>query len=947
MKYRAKQIHPAVISAVAAGAATSVAAQSGIEPPSIEEIVVTATKRSESMQDIPLSVNAITGGEMQALGIDNFDDYVQYLSNVVFSGRGPGRSEVFMRGAASEQSALTVSSIQGTSPTVALYQDEQPVSFAARNLDIYATDLARVEVLPGPQGTLYGASSQTGTLRLITNKPQHDAFDVGVDATFSSTRGGEPSAAVRAFLNMPLSEKLAFRMAAYSDRAGGWIDNKQGDFTTNIEVVNRNQISSSAAICTGKPEVDNANCTKRAEIVSANNAHLAEEDFNDASYLGARFGASYVINDNWDLLIQHTQQTINAEGVFEYDPILDEESVNRFAPSKNEDEFGLTTWTLSGRLLELDVIYTGGYLDREVFYVQDYTGYTIGGGYQAYYICTGGYSNASKCFDPTKQYLENTTNERITHEFRFNTDPDRRWRITAGMFIDEQETVSNGEFMYSGAVDAGFNVNSAPGTQTDPANSPPAATNIVSTVDGVSNPFGRGPSTIFVNNFARNEDQIAFFGEFSFDITDQVSASLGARDYDMDFEFTGSTGSSFGCKGAATPCDGQSFDNRVSRRLEALGAFAGSANQADLQTFFSESNAGLIADGAADGSFFLGGLDNDGVINQSDTIFRATIDWDINDDVMLFTAFSEGFRPQTANRNAGTPSGNQSGPYEGYLVPAIVQTDELENFEIGFKSTFLDSTLRINATAYWSDITNLQVSRFDPANVAFLVFIENAGDAEANGVDLDFTWLATPRLSLNGGFSYVDNELTRVNPQLEGVVVPVGSRLPWTPEYRFNLRANYDFPDINVMNLRADAYVRASVTYTGESPAELSGDAYLAEDVTRLVFGRNSGLEIQEEGGFFGAPLVGDDLAIVTDPSFVGVDANGDTRWKAARYVQQAYTFVNFAVGLRTDTWGAELFIDNVLDENAELNVNVIDYTPSVTTNRPRTVGLRFTYDME
>ncbi len=949
MRYRAKRIPQAipkaVVSAVAVGATGSAVAE--MAPPTIEEIVVTATKRSESMQDIPLSVNAITGSEMRELGVDSFDEYVQFLSNVVFSGRGPGRSEVFMRGAASEQSALTVSSVQSTSPTVALYQDEQPVSFAARNLDVYSTDLARVEVLPGPQGTLYGASSQTGTLRLITNKPQHDDFDIGVDATFSSTSGGEPSAAVRAFLNLPLSQKLAFRVAAYSDRAGGWIDNEQGYFTTNLEVLNRNQISSAAAACTGKPEVDNPACHGRAEVVSANNSEIAEEDFNDSSYLGARFSASYVINDNWDLLVQHTRQTINSEGVFEYDPILDEESVNRFTPSENEDEFGLTTWTLSGRLLELDVIYTGGYLDREVFYIQDYTGYTVGGGYQAYYICTGGYSHADKCFDPTKGYTEETTNERMTHEFRFTTDPSRRWRVTAGIFMDEQETISDGEFWYYGAVDAGFNASSAPGTITNPPNSPPSGSNIVSTVEGVHNPFGRGPSTIFVNNFTREEDQIAFFGEFSFDITDRLTASFGARDYDIDFEFTGSTGSSFGCKGSPVPCDGQSFDNRVSKRLEALGSFAGSGSQSDLETFFSAGNSQLIADGVANGSFFLGGLDSDGVINQEDTIFRATVDFDINDDVMIFAALSEGFRPQTANRNAGTPSGNQSGPYKGYLVPAVVRTDELENFEVGMKGTFLDRTLRLNATAYWSDITNLQLSRFDPANIAFLVFIENAGDAEISGVDMDFTWLVTPRFSLNGGFSYVDNELTGVNPQLNEVVVPTGSRLPWAPEYRFNLRANYDFPDINLMNLRADAYVRGTVTYTGESPAEFSGDAYLAEDVTRLMFGRNTGLKVQEEGGFFGAALSGDDLAIVTDPSFVGVDANGDHRWKAARYVQEAYTFVNFAVGLRTDTWGAEFFIENVFDENAQLNVNVIDYTPSVTTNRPRTIGLRFTYDME
>ncbi|MCY4342289.1 MAG: TonB-dependent receptor [Gammaproteobacteria bacterium] len=946
MHFERSKLNRAVLSAIAMSAAGSVAAQTG----TIEEVVVTATKRAQSAEDIPVSVQAMTGDDIDELGVDSFDEYVQYLSNVVSSGRGPGRNELFVRGAATEQSALTVSSIQGTSPGVALYQDEQPVSFAARNLDVYATDLARIEVLPGPQGTLFGASSQTGTVRLITNKPQHDGFDIGVDTRFSLTKGGDPSTAAEAFLNMPLSEQLAFRVAAYNDRAGGWIDNAPGLFTPSIEVINRNQISSAAAICTGKADVDNAACGgQRARMASADNSQLVEDDFNEAVYAGARFGVSYLINDDWDLVVQHTEQSLEAEGVFEYDPVLADtkSAVNRFAPSRNEDDFGLTTWTLTGRLGELDAIYTGGFLDRDVFYVQDYTGYTVGGGYQAYYVCTGGYSNATQCFDPAKQYVENTASERLTHEFRISTDPARRWRITAGVFLDDQKIVSDGQFQYPGAVDAGFNAAAAPGTVTDPANSPPGPNNIVSTVDGVSNPYGRGPQTIFVNNFTREEEQVAFFGEFSLDLTDRLSASFGVRDYDLDLEFTGSTGSSFGCKGAATPCDGQGFDNRVSRRLEALGAYNESGNLSDLTAFFSEGNAQAIADGVAQGTFYIGSLNDDGVIQESDTIFRATVDFDITDDAMVFAAWSEGFRPQTANRNAGTPSGNQSGVYEGYLVPAIARTDKLENFEIGLKGTFLERTLQINATAYTTKIDDLQTSRFDPANVAFLVFIENAGDADVDGLDVDFTWLATPNLTLNGGLSYVDNKLTRINPQLEEVVVPVGSRLPWTPKLRANLRARYDFRDLNLMNVQADAYVRGAITYTGDSRAEISADAYLVEDVATQVFGNGTGLKIVEEGGFFGLPLAGDDLASVTNPNFVGVDGNGDTRFKAARYVQKGYTFVNLAAGLQTGSWGAELFVDNVLDKNAQINVNAIDYTPSVTTNRPRTIGVRFTYDLE
>ena len=938
-----------VARAVAAALATTASGVAVAQQSLLDEIVVTATKRAESMQDIPVSIQAMTGEAIDELGIDNFDEYVQYLPNVVYSGRGPGQAELYIRGAATEQSSITVSSVQGSAPAVALYQDEQPVSFGGRNLDIYATDLERIEVLPGPQGTLFGASSQTGTVRLITNKPEHESFEAGFEARYAVTSGGEPSTALEAFLNLPLSDKLAVRIAAYNDRAGGWIDNVPGTYAGNIEVINRNQISPAAHLCTGDPAIDDpigGNCGGvRATMAVADNSTQVEQDFNDATYSGVRLGVSYLINDNWDLLIQHTNQTLETEGVFEYDPVLgDESSVNRFVPAQNQDEFSLTTWTLNARLEKLDIVYTGGFLDRDVFYTQDYTGYTNGGGYQAYYICTGGYSNYTECFSPVKQYLGITTNERFTNELRANIDFTDRFRATAGVFIDSQTTESNGEFQYFGAVEAGFNTASAPGTVTNPANAAPTPGNIVSTVEGVPNPFGRGPTTTFVNNFTRDEDQIAFFGELSFDVTDDVTVSVGARAYDIDYEFTGSTGSSFGCKGSPTPCDGQAFDNRVSERLEALGAFAGSGNVADLETFFSAGQAQLIADGVANGSFFLDGLGADGVITQDDTILRATVNWHANDGVMLFAAYSEGFRPQTANRNAAQPSGNQTGVYQGYLVPAIAKTDELENFEIGLKGDFLDNTLRVNATAYTSDITDLQVSRFDPANIAFLVFIENAGDAEVTGLDIDAVWAATDNLTISGAASFVDNELTRINPQLDEIVVPVGSRLPWTPEFRGNIRARYDF---RLNEFDADAFVRAGLTYTGDSRAQTTCDAYFVEDVTRQVFGTGSGLNIVNEGGFCGVPLTGGDLASVTDPSFIGVDENGDTRFLAGRYEQEAYTIVNVATGLTKDGWSAELYVNNLFDENAQLNVNATDYTPSVTTNRPRTVGIRFGYRFE
>lgn len=940
MQFERSRLSQAVASVVAAGAASTGTLQAA----EIEEIVVTATKRAASMEDIPVSISALTGESLQELGVSSFDEYAQFLTNVVSSGRGPGQRELYIRGAATEQSSITITSVQGSAPAVALYQDEQPVSFAGRNLDIYATDLERIEVLAGPQGTLFGASSQTGTVRLITNKPSIESVEAGFDTTFSGTKGGEPSTAVTAFLNVPLTEKLAFRLTAFNDRAGGWIDNDLGTYQGDIEVMNRNSVGG-ARICSGSAEDPAACGGERANMAVADNSALVEKDFNEATYSGARFGLSYLINDDWDVLLQYTNQTLKTEGVFEYDPVLDDETaVNRFVPGRNQDEFGLTTWSLNGRIGMLDVVYTGGYLDRDVFYTQDYTGYTNGGGYQAYYLCTGnGYTSYTDCYDPTKQYLGNTTSERFTNEFRISTDPAKRWRVTAGVFIDDQKTKSDGQFQYFGADEAGYNTASAPGTITNPANAAPTSGNIVSTVDGVTDPFGRGPSTTFVNSFTRKEDQVAFFGEFGFDITDAISFTVGARHYDIDYDFKGSTGSSFGCKfyTGEGACDGQSFDNRVTERLGALGQYSSSGDIADLETFFSAADAQAIVDGVSDGSFYVDGFKKSGVINQKDTIWRGTLSWHMSDDTMLFGAYSEGFRPQTANRNAGAGANNQEGVYSGYLVPAIAQTDELENFEIGFKGSFLERTLQLNATIYRTEITDLQISRFDPSNVAFLVFIENAGDAEIDGLDLDFTWLIGDRWTISGGMSFVDNKLSRVNPQLEEIVVPVGSRLPWTPEFRGNIRARYDFP---ISGFQADGWFQAALVYTGDSRAQSTCNAYFVEDVTNQVYGSGSGLKIKEEGGFCGTPLTGDDLTSVTNADFVDVDANGDTRFKAARYEQEAYALMDIAAGVRRDGWTAEVFINNLFDESAQLNVNATDYTPSVSTNRPRTLGLRFGY---
>lgn len=883
---------------LAALATTPTLAQEANTGAKLETIEVTATKRTESIQDVPVAVSALNGKTLENLGIDSFQDYVEFLPNVVFQGTGPGMNEIYIRGAATTQSNIMLSSVQALQPSVAFYLDEQPVSMAGRNLDVYATDIQRVEVLPGPQGTLFGASSQAGTVRMITAKPDHSGFAVGFDSNIGFTKGGEMSNAVEAYFNMPLSDDLAVRVAAYNDRQGGWIDNVlnepgNGGYIGSAQVISRisgGVLSDPAAMDANRITNPAITSPNDADVVSPRNDSLVEDDFNDAVYAGARFGLSYHINDDWDLLVQHTQQTLETEGVFAYDPNLDgESSTNRFQPEENNDEFGLTTWTLEGRMEKLDIVYTGGYLDREIDTLADYTGYTNGGLFSAYYVCSYDASDDTsedRCLDPTKFFREDTTSTRSTHELRFNTTMDTPWRVTAGLFYDNQEVATVGQ----------FNIAS-----TELFSS--LATTLVGN-EGINSNGGPFPADIsFVNDITHTIEQVAVFGQFEYDITDSITASVGARWYQIDDEYKGST---------------STVD--VSRRIRAFGTMD------DSELAAVGLDPALVNAAVQSGQLEVDLLDSDGVLTVDDTIWKFSLDWKVNRDILLFANYSEGFRPPVTNRVGGGMATNQSGKFENFRIPVYSTTDTLDNYELGMKGDFFDGQVRVNATAYYSEISDLQTSRFDPTNISFLVFTDNVGDAEIRGLDADITWLAGDDLIISSAFSLLDTELTSVNTELEGISAGVGSELPYSASFSGNINARYFFEMEGDMR----GYVNGSVSYTGDRLAGMVMNAYVMEDATQLIYGTGSGLKIEDEGDVY--------------EGVTYADSNGET-FRGGRYVQESYVLTNLAVGVTNDEWKAELYIDNVFDEHAILNIDTQQFTPKVVTNRPRTIGVRLSYD--
>ena len=907
----------------------------------LETVVVTATKRVESAQDVSIALQAVTGDTLREIGAETFDEYVEYLPNVVSAGNGPGKKEIYIRGSATEQTSVTISSAQGSAPGVALYVDEQPVSFGGRNLDVFAADLERIEVLAGPQGTLFGASSQSGNLRLITRKPDPTGFSAGFKARYSATSGGADSGGADAYANLPLGDSLAARIVVYSDNQGGWVDNIPATFTPSGEVVDRNNVAGYGPLLTGADSVQ-----------TARNDALVQDDWNDASYRGARIGLSYDISNNWEALVQHTAQTLETEGSFVVDTSLDQPHASaRFSPEYNRDEFGLTTWTLTGRMGALDAIYTGGHLSREVDAVIDYTHYNNGGGYITYYLCSGNIydsSDVNNCYDPTKQYTEDTANTRTTHEFRITTDAAKRLHGIAGVYLNSAESTHIGDFGYASTNDAFAEHISS--YNNDNSGAGFLLGNTTLPTEGVNAVGPRPALTTFFNDFTRHVDELAFFGEVAFDVSDTLGVSLSARRYELTSQLTGASNFSFGCRygiggnaqrTADGRCNGTDFSNDVTLRLRTLGMYKDSGDDAVIlnarspaggrELFRGGGSNQATLDAIKNGYLNLEGLQADGALEETDTIVKASINWQPNDDMLFFLTYSEGYRPATQNRNAGQLSTRQVGVFENYVVPAMAVTDDLRSYEIGVKGDFPASYLRLNATLYRNEITNLQLSRFDPSNVAFLFFVENVGDAEATGFDLDMQWAPTVSLTISSAFSVLNTELTRLNPQLNGIAVPVGAELPLAPKFSGNVRARYDF----VMDsLDMDAYFALSVNHRGKMLSGLIGSAEFMDDTLFRQSGAYSGLKLNHEGGTFGT--------VAIPEGRIGTVRRLPSN---SRFVNPPATTVNASFGIARDDWTAELYFENLTDEEAQVMQIAGHYTPVVTVQRPRTVGLRLSYD--
>src|SRR6266852_3448365 len=778
-----------ILGGVSFGASAAASATGSTEAgtDALQEITVTAQRRTENAQDVPISIQAMTAETLQQLNISTFDDYIKYLPNVTTANNGPGQSEVFMRGLSAGSQPSQGSASTGVWPNVAIYLDNQSGQLPNRNLDIYAADLNRIEVLEGPQGTLYGAGAEAGVIRYITNEPKLDVTEVNVKAGYGVTAHGDPNTDLTAVLNLPLiADTMAVRAVIYNDRRGGYIDNVPATFTrknTDIGIHYANYPAVNGKCPDGQP---NAGFCVPPGSPAVNNNNLVGRAINPVTYQGIRVEALYKFNEDWNALITQSYQDLNSQGVFYQQPNASDGAqlhpleVTLFNPSYNKDKFESTAWTVNGKLGYLKAVYTGGYLVRNVQQVGDYTNYARGV-YADYYQCYGPSAGLpSTCFSPSAAWHSAERNTHQQHEFRVSTPDEWRVRAIAGAIWEANKLFDQTGWDYKTIPSC--TSNGAPGT---PGND--GCLSDIGTVPGttVVNPGVQSSDTSFYQDTVRTTKQTAFFVSADYDLIPKVlTVTLGTRHFRFDNSSAGSVTSSFGCFQGGVPATGCHVAPPAS-------------------PYYSYNlNNPRLAD------------------TESGFKSRGNISWHITPDIMVYYTYSQGFRPGGFNQNGNSPHAFTPGLVPQYFIPSSYQSDKLTNNEIGWKTEFFDHRLQWNGAVYRENWDNVQVAFFDPGVVGNIFFNANGQNFLVKGVETSLLSRVTNQLTLQGAASWNHSRQTNspilfnnnpTSPDFGKQITnacnafggncaavtnpfgPVGSPSANAPPLQFSLRARYEW----------------------------------------------------------------------------------------------------------------------------------------------------------
>jgi len=447
----------------------------------LEEIIVTATRREVDLQDVPQSVTAISTEFIQKQALTNLYDLVNALPSLNIVSTWPGQNSVIIRGISTGSAEYRIDS------QVSIYLDEQPMTSITQQADVRLIDIERVELLPGPQGTLFGSSAQAGTLAYVTNKPNHNGFASSLDLEAGTTKGGSESYDGSGWINIPVSDNFALRAVGFYSDEGGFVDNVLGDTL----------------------------------IGETDNAEFAEEDQNSYRQMGGRLSGLWTINPKWNALVTGIYQRSKTEGTWETDPFLGDNKITRFFDDWRDDEWYTTAATLKGDLGFAELSVTASYFNRKIDYEFDDTNYSqwrstnYGGGYYALY-------DTDELHAVTFNYQKQ---DRWAYEARLTSLGDSKLQWMAGAFFEDvYDWWEYGDYLTNGNLadtPAWEEANRIACEDLDP---------------GVAECPLDPTQIYYFNNYSNKVKQLAFFGEMSYKITDQWSVTGGARWFQFDRE---------------------------------------------------------------------------------------------------------------------------------------------------------------------------------------------------------------------------------------------------------------------------------------------------------------------------------------------------------------------------------------------------------------------------
>jgi outer membrane receptor protein involved in Fe transport len=748
-------------------------AQEAAGVPDQTEIIITATKREENLQNVPISVSVLGTRKLDQLNISNFEEYTKQLPSVTFSTAQPGFTTVYMRGIATGGDD---SNHSGSLPTVGTYLDEQPITTIDGTLDVHIYDIARIEALSGPQGTLFGASSEAGTVRIITNKPQLGVTAGRIDGELNTVDHGGVGGKLEGMINLPIARNIAFRAVGFYERDAGYIDNVFGQVT----------------LC-GTTTEDG--CIHNG--IHYDNAPYVKKNFNDLKTYGGRAALKIDLDDNWTVLPQFMYQKTVANGVFFMDADQGDLQTVRYQPEIAKDRFWQAALTIEGKIAHFfDVTYAGAYMDRPRYTTSDYSDYTVA--YDNTYEYCGGLAgcsffdfrdNQGNPINPRQHIIGTDHFKKMSQELRVATPADRPVRALVGAFYQDQKNHIFQDYL----IDNLATSLSVPGY----------------------------PGTLWLTNQLREDKDWALFGEANWDITHTITLTGGLRFYRFDNTLYGFAG--FGPEPNAA-----GSHTGVDRCLPVVDDPNSDLNGLhDPNVPYATGTSGLdipcynVADVGPDGQAVPRRSEGTGHIH------RLNIQWKPQQNLMFYATWSKGFRPGGINRQPETPPyapdflTNYEAGWKTTILGTRLRWDGAIYHErwSGFQFGYLGpNSLTVVQNGRNANVNGIETQIDYVARGLSLTAAAAYTDAKTVGNICKASIPIDPSPDCSGKQS---------NGKDDFIVAPSGSRLAITPKLKLSGTARYTWP-----MWTGNAHVQGAISYQSSGRSELrEADADFIGDI--------------------------------------------------------------------------------------------------------------------